>query len=261
MKRFVRLLALCLLVGLASAQTATVKRNTNLRSDASSASDLVEKLRPPTQLQLLEPDSTAGYYHVQTPDGESGWVWGRNIIVQEGTPSPEPSSPSTSSTPATQTTPISDSDLHNLLFSARKTAVGQPLLENGQVVCGPEGDATSQRRQALNDNKNRTDQPFDYVEISWDQLKNLPTDRVDDFQGAPVSVAGFLSRQVKVENSGESTNCHLRGDDEVDWHIYLTNSPAQPISEPIIVQTTPQVRPLHKRIQHLLDPLVTSNTL
>ena len=60
---------------------------------------------------------------------------------------------------------------------------------------------------------------------------------MNDFQGAPVSVVGFLSHKINVENkgSGESTNCHLLGGNEVDWHIYLTKTAARPISEAIIV--------------------------
>ena len=71
------------------------------------------------------------------------------------------------------------------LTAARKTAVGQPLNIDGTDVCGPEGDATDQSTQDLNDNKNRTDIPgdADYVEVAWDDLKNLPKSRVNDFQG------------------------------------------------------------------------------
>jgi len=145
-----------------------------------------------------------------------------------------------------------------------KPAVGQPLVENGSQVCGPTGDAADAKRQSLNANKNRTDQPGEaaYVEISWDDLGSLPSDRVDDFQGAPVSVIGFLSHKINVENkgSGESTNCHLHGDNEVDWHIYLTKSPSRPISEAIIVETTPRTRPLHKWTTGMLSPLVDANT-
>jgi hypothetical protein len=261
MKRLLHLLALFLLVGLAFGQTATVKRNTNLRSDASSASDVVEKLKSRAQLQLVEPDPTSGYYHVTAPDGQDGWVWGRNISISQDTATVQPTpSPTPSGTPAL-TQPSSDADLYSLLFSVRTTAVGQPLIENQKEVCGAEGDATNQRMQALNDNKNRTDQPTKYVEMTWDQLKNLPKDRVNDFQGAAISVVGFLSHQVKVEKgSGESTNCHLTGDNEVDWHIYLTNLAAQPISQAIIVETTPRVRPLHKWSKSTLDPLVDSST-
>ncbi len=149
-------------------------------------------------------------------------------------------------------------------MAARKDAVGQPLVENGSEVCGPTGDATKPTPQALNNNKNRTDQPgdTDYVEINWDDLESLPKNRIDDFQGAPVAVAGFLSHQVKVENSGkgESTNCHLTGNDEVDWHIYLTKSPAQGIKDAVIIETTPRTRPSHRWTTDMLRPLVDSQT-
>jgi hypothetical protein len=163
--------------------------------------------------------------------------------------------PAGAQTPA----PASNADLYNLLFTARKTAVGQPLVENQQVVCGPEGDATNQKIQALNDNKNRTDEPSDYVAVTWKQLNDLSADRVTDFQGAPVSVVGYLSHRINVER-GESTNCHLLQPDEVDWHLYLTNSPAQGIADAVVVEATPRVRPHHKWRRAMLTPLVDTDT-
>jgi hypothetical protein len=148
-------------------------------------------------------------------------------------------------------------------MNARKTAVPQPLLENGSQVCGPTGDATNPTAIALNTNKNRTDVPgdSDYVDIAWTDLANLPSDRVDDFVSAPVRVVGFLSHKINVENSGsgESTNCHLTADDEVDWHIYLTNAPARQISDAIIVETTPRTRPQHKWTTSMLGALVNTD--
>jgi hypothetical protein len=155
--------------------------------------------------------------------------------------------------------PTSDADLYNLLFAARKTAVGQPLVGSEQIVCGPEGDATNPKIQALNDNKNRTDEPSDYVPVTWKQLKDLPAHLVNYFQGAPVSVIGYLSHKINVER-GESTNCHMLQPDEVDWHIYLTNSPAQGIADAVIVEATPRVRPQHKWTTAMLTPLVDTNT-
>jgi len=43
----------------------------------------------------------------------------------------------------------------------------------------------------------------------------------------------------EISGNGESTNCHLIGNNEVR-HIYLTDSPAQQISSSIIVATTPR---------------------
>ncbi len=262
MKRLLHLLVLCLLwASLAMAQTAVVKRNVNLRSDASTASDIIESLKVGAQLQLLAPGKTNGFYHVIAPDGQQGWVWARNVTVPAATPTPTP--PITP--PAVVTTPPAPSgDLFSQLMSAKKTAVGEPLIENGNEVCGPTGDATNATAKALNTNKNRTDIPgdSDYVDIGWNDLKSLPSDRISDFVTAPVRVIGFLSHKINVESSGsgESTNCHLTGDNEVDWHIYLTDSPAQQIKSAIIVETTPRTRPQHKWTTSMLGPLVDSQT-
>jgi len=263
MKRLLHLLVLCLLwTSLAAAQTAVVKRSVNLRSDASTDSDIVELLKPGAQLQLVEPDKTNGFYHVTADDGKDGWVWARNIKVLAGTPIPPlHPNPPTPTTPS----PTTSGDLFSQLMNARKTAVGQPLIENGNQVCGPTGKTTNPKTIALNNNKNRTDLPgdSDYIDIGWSDLESLPSDRVSDFVSAPVRVAGFLSHKINVENTGngESTNCNLTGDNEVDWHIYLTNSPAQQISSAIIVETTPRTRPQHKWTTAVLAPLVDSQRL
>ena len=253
MKLVLQLFILCLLwVTGATAQTAVVKRNVNLRSDSSTASDIIETLKPGDQLQLVSASKTNGFYHITTADGKDGWVWAKNVQILEMTPTLTPAP-----------TPAPAADLFSRLMSARKAAVGQPLILNGSQVCGPTGDATNQTAIALNNNKNRTDFPgdSDYVDIGWSDLANLPSDRVNDFVSAPVRVVGFLSNKINVENSGsgESTNCHFTADNEVDWHIYLTSSPAQQISMATIVETTPRTRPLHKWTTSILGALVNSN--
>lgn len=259
----VRVLALIWLMtlGIAFAQTAVVKRNVNLRSDPSTDNPPVAKLTPGTQLNLVEPDPTDGFFHV-TVNGQEGWVWGKRIDIQTQA-GPTPSSPSGPITPSSGPT-TSGQDLFSKLTAARITAVGQPLIEDGNQVCGPTGDANDDARKALNQNKNRTDapDPSTYVEIGWDDLSNLPSDRIGDFQGAPVSVIGFLSHKINVENrgSGESTNCHLLGENEVDWHIYLTKAASRPIGEAVIVETTPRTRPSHKWTTATLASLVDTNT-
>jgi hypothetical protein len=264
MKRLRRLSVLLLLsLALAYGQTAVVTRNVNLRPDPSTNNDPIGKLQPDTQVELLEPDPTDGFFHVKA-NGKTGWVWGKRIRIetQAGPTPPTPAPPTPEPSPTSS--PANGQDLFSKLVAARQPAVAQPLVENGTEVCGPTGDATDGTRKSLNTNKNRTDEPGQgaYVEISWDDLSNLPSNRVNDFQGAPVSVVGFLSHKINVENkgSGESTNCHLLGGNEVDWHIYLTKTAARPISEAIIVETTPRTRPSHKWTPDMLRPLVDANT-
>jgi hypothetical protein len=150
--------------------------------------------------------------------------------------------------------------LFSQLMGARKAATGQPLIINGMQICGPEGDATDPAAQALNDNKNRTDLPAssDYVVVSWDDLKNLPSHRVEDFQGAPVVVTGFLSHQVKVETelTGRFWLPFRKG-----MHPQISfGEPAQGIADAIIVETTPRTRPNHKWTTDSVGAFVDSQT-
>jgi hypothetical protein len=255
MQRVLRSLVLALFCVVAAAQTATVKRNVNLRPDASTDNDPIETLTRGALLTLIEPDPTDGYYHVTAPDGQAGFVWGKNIRLQAG-----PTSTSTRN--STLGTTATTGDLFSQLMAARKPAVGQPLVIDGTELCSAEGDSSNPQTQALNDNKNRTDLPgdSDYVDIQWDDLKNLPADRVTDFQGAPVRVVGFLSHRVQVETGGESTNCHLHAPEQVDWHMYLTNAPAQGIADAVIVETTPRTRPAHKWTTATVGAFVDSST-
>ena len=79
------------------AQTAVVTRNVNLRITASTDKDSIVTLTPGTQIQLLESDPKAGYYHVRTAEGRTGFVWSRNIRKQEGTSDHAEAEPSPSS--------------------------------------------------------------------------------------------------------------------------------------------------------------------
>lgn len=90
MKRFLISLPLALVCVVASAQTAVVTRNVNLRPDPSTNHDPIETLTPGAQLTLLEPNRKAGYYHVKAPDGQSGFVWGKNVKVQATLVGPTP---------------------------------------------------------------------------------------------------------------------------------------------------------------------------
>lgn len=227
-----------------------VTRNVNLRPDASIRGTSIRILRPGEKVDQVESAPSNGYYHVRTSKGEDGWVWGRNVKTL-----PESGHVNAG---------FGDEAVFASLETGKISAIGQPLVvrRNGQEteVCGPDGETPDQRKKELNRNKNRADTPDQYVDISWNMLKDLPANRVVDFQGAPVAVIGYLSHQIKIENGGESTNCGLHENDEVDWHMYLTKSPGREIKDAIIVETTPRVRPLHTWDKDNLDQYVNSDT-
>jgi hypothetical protein len=68
------IVATLLIFGLASAQTAMVRRNVNLRGDPSTSVKPITLLIPPAQLTLVEPNQRNAFYHVRTSDGKEGWV-------------------------------------------------------------------------------------------------------------------------------------------------------------------------------------------
>ncbi|MFZ3263311.1 MAG: SH3 domain-containing protein, partial [Terriglobales bacterium] len=226
----------------AAAQMVSLHHNSNLRKSASTSGAIVELLSSGTQVTLLSNKAQSGYYHVQAADGAMGWVWAKNVNI------------------AVQPT---SSSLLNQLHAARVAAVPQPLVIGGNEVCPAAGNSTNPKMIKLDSQKNRTDIPeaTAYIPVDWDVLKGLPSNSPDDLQGAPVTVVGYLSHRINVEDKapGESTNCNLLNDDEVDWHIYLTSSPNQGISQAIIVETTPRTRPLHKWDKSVLDGLVNTN--
>ena len=86
MRRLLRSLAVVFFCAcLAASQIAVVTRNVNLRPDPSTNGTAPAKLTPQTQLQLLETDATNGFLHVKAGD-QSGWVWSKNVRVQQSPP-------------------------------------------------------------------------------------------------------------------------------------------------------------------------------
>jgi hypothetical protein len=232
MRKFLRLIAVCVLpISLAMAQTATVKRNVVLRSKASSTSTAITTLKPPATLALINPAARNGFLHVTTDDGDKGWVYAKNVEVSDEGDAGEGSAPV-------------EGDTIAKLLAAHVDAVGQPLVINGEAVCGATGTPGNDgKKKALNTNKNRTDTPADtaYVEVDWADLRDLPTNH-SEAEGA------------------ESPNCGLTDPDEVDWHIYTSDTAGvDDISKAVIVETTARTRPIHKWAKSDLDAVVNKN--
>jgi hypothetical protein len=79
---------------LATAQTAIVTHNVNLRPEQSSQVAPIRLLTPSEPpMELLEPHVQDGYYHVKTSAGEEGYVWSRYVTVSAAEPSAAPAAP------------------------------------------------------------------------------------------------------------------------------------------------------------------------
>ena len=82
----VGIVILALSSALVEAQEATVRRSSNLRSEASTSSSIVSKLANGNRLTITG-DTKSGYYPVRTRSGKSGWVWAKNISTSGNKPS------------------------------------------------------------------------------------------------------------------------------------------------------------------------------
>src|SRR4051812_38272159 len=84
---FILLITLGLTVGAASQNLAAdVKRKVNLRSGPSMTTPKKLLLLRGDELQILETQTQNGFYHVQTEDGDEGWVSAKNISIRQQPP-------------------------------------------------------------------------------------------------------------------------------------------------------------------------------
>ena len=69
---------------LSLADTAVVKRNVTLRPDPSTNNQAIMTLAIGRRITLISLRQSKGYFHV-TVDKQQGWVWARNVEVEEST--------------------------------------------------------------------------------------------------------------------------------------------------------------------------------
>jgi hypothetical protein len=238
----------------AFAQDATVTKNVYLRPDPSTSNTPIRKLLPSDELELIEATQTNGYYHVRTEDGdEEGWVWARNVRVLSEF-NPESSGGFLSLTAATPASEVSE--------DWEKLAPTTGTFKSGGQTCGPTG---SDPGNETNRRKNRVDMPPNYHPVSFKGFLKLPDvhipkdrakwdqhtderDAIVDREGAPISLVGYLvAIKVQTSGSGETTNCNWKAATEVDWHMALVEKPGQGEELAVVVETTPRVRPKHKK--------------
>ncbi len=134
--------------------------------------------------------------------------------------------------------------------------------------CPPEGDGGD---PALNRLKNRVD-GGNYVPVLFSAIMDLTwpkaierRDRANwsagdaaeiaQYEGIPVAVEGYL--YGGRESEAESTNCHGSDNDNVDWHVWFTETAGEDRTRSIVVEPTPRSRANHhwtlKQIKQIAD--------
>ena len=79
-KRSIAALILVGVVNICLAHDVIVNRNSNLRTEPNSNSDIIKTLKPDEEARLLELHEFGGYYRVLHKDG-IGYLWGNNVTI------------------------------------------------------------------------------------------------------------------------------------------------------------------------------------
>ncbi len=240
---------LCLAVSLAVVsfaqdQTAEVKRKVYLRSGPSMTEQKKTLLQPSDVLQILGPHPTGDFYHVQTEDGDEGWVAARNISIKMHPPELRPPS---ERAPAETIDPAWE-----------KPAPKRTTFKGTTKTCPWNGDDSDPDTFIF---KNRADTPQSYHDVTWDAIAKLdyPTDKplrknwtpehvaqLKSYEGIPVRAAGYLvAYKPQAHGSGEGTNCHMNRPSETDTHMALVKEAGDAEKSSIVIEFTPRFLKAH----------------
>jgi hypothetical protein len=260
-----------------SAQTAVVERQANLRRDPSAAKTPIATLLPEDKLTVLDSSTSPTYLKVKTAEGKTGWVFKKFVEVMPAAPSsppPPPPPPPPSDGGVVAPAGAGSAPATAIDKSWEKPDPVSKSFEGSEGACADKGDGGD---SATNLRKNRVDPLPAAHDVAWSAINSLafpaakpsrlswtPAQlaQIKPFEGVSLRVVAFLSHQVKVETEGrgESTNCHFTQPEDVDWHVYLTEHPNEPIAKAVIIETTPRIRVGHKWDPKVLERWVNKDT-
>jgi len=248
-------------VASAAATTGVVQRETNLRTTPSTQETPRRLLLPATRVDIVEPEPRDGFLHVKTPDGEEGWVWARNIRVEEGRAAVAlPGRAPARRAEARATQPLADR-----AAAARRKSAGacadsladcpdsgcagpdEPhgLLNRQKRTIPPDGSAkllTFKNLRALQAGTDKvTPEGVDISDRSL--LHNIDVGGLTAGEGDLVDVVGFIAPDRTLRpGSAESVNCRLTGAGNNDVHVPIVEHADDSEFQSLVVEPIPQHR-------------------
>ena len=236
---------------LAQSTTAVVKRNTYLREGPSSTDKKIVLLKAGEELELLEPEAKDNYYHVQTQDGEEGFVSSRNVTVKEAAETIRTTHAVETGKPATE-----------ISSSWEKPAPQKTTFHGAEGNCPWNGDNSDPGTFV---NKNRADTPEqDKIvphDVTWKAIAELkyPVDKplrknwtpehvaeITPFEGVALRTTGYLvAFKPQSGGSGEGTNCHFNAPADTDTHMALVEDVGDAEKTSVVIEFTPRFLKAH----------------
>jgi uncharacterized protein YgiM (DUF1202 family) len=257
-----RKLAYCLLISVSAAAVAQTRgktnANVNLRSGPSMASSRVTTLPKDSLVTLLQTGPTNGFYHVRTSDKVDGWVKNQYVAVSTATSRALVRKPTNfevephaiglaaaacaTNLASCATNGCSAADSPHGLMNELKEAV--PTATTPVLLTFDDFASLQQQADAL--------LPEDKELSASDraQLKSLTVAAGSVSEGDLVSIVGYMVG-TPHPNTGESVNCNLKGESNNDYHIPISNDPANSDFQGIVVEMIPQSRPANWSLANL----------
>jgi uncharacterized protein YgiM (DUF1202 family) len=237
--------------GFAQSQ-GTVERNANLRAQPSVRSARIGTLPKGSSVTLLTPHAKDGFYHVRGAAGE-GWVSARLMKVAAAPPSSrklvrrpvsaelEPHLTAAMATGGKCATDLAScpnngcspaDSPHGLLNQLKRTV---PTGTSAAMLTFDDFAALQQQADSL------VGEDKELTAEDRAQLRNLTVANGQVSEGDVVSLVGYLVG-TPHPNTGESVNCNLHGEPNNDYHIPISNDPANTDFQGIVVEMIPQSR-------------------
>jgi len=232
--------------------------NVNLRSDPSTTSSRVTTLPKDSLVTLLQISPTNGFYHVRTSQKVDGWVKSQYVVVNAASSRALVRKPTNFETEphaiglaaaacaanlaACAANGCSPADSSHGLMNELKETV--PTATTPVLLTFDDFASLQQQADAL--------LPEDKELSASDraQLKSLPVAAGSVSEGDLVSIVGYLVG-TPHPNTGESVNCNLKGESNNDYHIPISNDPANSDFQGIVVEMIPQSRPANWNLANL----------
>lgn len=240
-----------------AAQQAIVQKKANLRKNPSAAKPPIAILLPGEEVQVLDAKSAPRYVKVRTDNKKTGWALKAALEILPPTSDTSPV-PSTTPTSTTVTPPVASGGVASAISpSWPKQKPVTVAYEGAEGTCPPAGQGGDTPTNLL---KNRSDALPEVHDVLWSAIAKLaypagPAQRskwtkeqlaqIQPYEGIAIRTVGYLAHKAKVEDggTGESCNCKFLEADDVDWHMYLANSPTvSSLANAVIVETTPRIR-------------------
>jgi len=248
----VALLALLVPVCLMAQRQATVTQESNFRTDPSTHNPPIQTLAKGTHVTVLEPKPMNGFYHVQTPEKKEGWVWSKNL--SSGTQSSQISRKLVRRPVVVEetreqlgATAACQSDLNSCPVSGCAAPDSPHGLANQLKRRVPTSSAavllTFDDFQTLQEQADKlVGENKELTASDRAKLAGLAVGNGQVSEGDLVSIVGYLVG-VPHPNTGESVNCNLKGEQNNDFHIPISNNPDNTDFQGIVVEMIPQNRP------------------